>query len=63
VQVNQAVNQVLSTTVPLPAAAMAMMIPMQWDLSINAQTRDGECRQQLLLLIRERPALKTVMMA
>eukprot|EP00775_Hariotina_reticulata_P008140 gene8140-8334_t len=38
VEVNQAFNQVLSSAVPLPAA---MAIPMQRDISINAQTRDG----------------------
>jgi hypothetical protein len=37
-QVNQAVNQAISSAVPLPAA---IAIPMSTDLGINAKTMDG----------------------
>jgi hypothetical protein len=39
-QVNQAVNQAISSAVPLPAA---IAIPMSTDIGINAKTMDGGC--------------------
>lgn len=39
-QVNQAVNQVIISTVPLPIPA-ALNLPMGASLDINAQTRAG----------------------
>lgn len=42
-QVNQAVNQAISSAVPLPAA---IAIPMSTDIGINAKTMDGEQNQK-----------------
>lgn len=56
-QVNQAVNKVISAAVPLPAA---IAIPMSASLEVNAQTRDGEhayssMTHQTLAVFKQQP--------